>query len=1242
MDVGEIRHQLNTVLGELSKDVAEPDWERRVRLCREALRLLPREAAPRHWASLRSELGLALTQVSGARSGASSLELLDAAILAFESALEVQGEAETPEDWAQTQWRKGMALSRRSDLAGYRDLRPSIRALRKSLRVFRPEETFAEWFAVTMRLAALVQKQPEGADGSHLEEAVEIYGRVLGTVSPQEAPRQWASARINQAYVFFELFELTGDRQPLHRAVVAFEEGLKHLCRDQMPLDWAAAAMNYGSALLMESHRSEVVEKAMQAFQLADEGFSEAGSDGDRSLVLGKLAGAWVLRQEGDRAENLENAISTGQEALRLAEADLSVEAALVAKVHLGHAWKARVLGARAENQQKAREMYEQFLSMQNRQMDPVAWARAAVHLGTLLEELESDDKARDLEEALEILHQASAAIDQEKQGPEWANIQFQLGNLLVEKAQEEPGIVQRAIKAYEASVECARRSGDSQAAAPALNNLANAHRLLGDRESFQVALHLYRQVLETWTVEDFPLNWAEATSNLGVVYRDQPRGDRVQNVEASIELFEAARSVQLDKGARLDWAISTINLGLAFLERLLGPAEINYEKALIAFAKALEVFESIGHSRLRALTLTHMGTAFFLRLRGESAENLELSLGCYQIALESLDGEVYCKDRAVLLANFANVCSQRIKEDDAETLEVGLSASAQALEILTADSDPEHYATALYSRAAILARSGDWSEVRDSIERALEAIDLGRFPASRALVALRAGDLYFAARRWSEAIAAYRRAEEAALRLYGETETDLGREAEVAWVLDLFRKYAYCLARVGSIEKALLVLEGARSRRLQEFPAGTPRSLEMVRSALASGELLVYLVTVEPGSLALITAPVQSDSEVPAVKAVWLDGFAVSDLDPLLMRWHRNELVGGLVHSLFVDRGSLRSVLPEVLDQVGEALIGPLARELLASGCREILLVATGLLNLLPLHAASWSSETGENTLVQLLPVGYVPSALALASARTERQGLDRQRRVAGVGNPSSDGHPLLLSELELSQLELAAGTEYCQLLEEEEVTLDAVQGLLPKLTHLHLSCHGAFDARDPRRARLLLSGGDSWSLADILGQANQLQDLQLVFLSACETALAEFQSHPDEMLGFPMGFLQAGAPSVVGTLWSVEELSAALLVTSFYRFYFGKVSGSEQLSAQPRQALRAAQLWLRGLTVAHLIPFLEGEAALLGMQLLRGEQPKLDQELDQLLIWLLLEEEETRPFEHPYFWAGFVAVGA
>lgn len=74
------------------------------------------------------------------------------------------------------------------------------------------------------------------------------------------------------------------------------------------------------------------------------------------------------------------------------------------------------------------------------------------------------------------------------------------------------------------------------------------------------------------------------------------------------------------------------------------------------------------------------------------------------------------------------------------------------------------------------------------------------------------------------------------------------------------------------------------------------------------------------------------------------------------------------------------------------------------------------------------------------------------------------------------------------------------------------------------------------------------------------------LVVLSACRTALGS-EIRGEGLIGLTRGFLYAGAPRVVATLWEIDDRATAGLMKSFYQ---GMLARAER----PAQALRNAQM--------------------------------------------------------------------
>ena len=94
-----------------------------------------------------------------------------------------------------------------------------------------------------------------------------------------------------------------------------------------------------------------------------------------------------------------------------------------------------------------------------------------------------------------------------------------------------------------------------------------------------------------------------------------------------------------------------------------------------------------------------------------------------------------------------------------------------------------------------------------------------------------------------------------------------------------------------------------------------------------------------------------------------------------------------------------------------------------------------------------------------------------------------------------------------------------------------------------------------------------DGWlTVGEVYGL--DLSQADLVVLSACQTNLGEL-SAGDELVGLTRAFFFAGTPTVVASLWSVEDEATALLMERFYTHLRDGTGKAE--------ALRQAQLEVR-----------------------------------------------------------------
>jgi CHAT domain-containing protein len=260
---------------------------------------------------------------------------------------------------------------------------------------------------------------------------------------------------------------------------------------------------------------------------------------------------------------------------------------------------------------------------------------------------------------------------------------------------------------------------------------------------------------------------------------------------------------------------------------------------------------------------------------------------------------------------------------------------------------------------------------------------------------------------------------------------------------------------------------------------------------------------------------------------------------------------------------------------------------------------------------------------------VMFAPSLMLYAQcAKWLREREPRENTLMLIANPTQDLGAANLEARLLREL-FAAHGELTFALNETQATQQNVLRTCRVGGYWHFAGHARYVWQNPALSGLSLANGETLPLYWI-PMWMDLRATRLACLSACETAMTPARDAAQEFAGLFSSFLIAGAPTVLASLYPVENISTALLAHRFYQYHLG--DPRENISARPPAvALRDAQTWLRELTYAELRAYLI---------------LKLDDSLEEIWIDLLgLERRvkaDERPFENPYFWAGFVLAGA
>jgi CHAT domain-containing protein len=337
---------------------------------------------------------------------------------------------------------------------------------------------------------------------------------------------------------------------------------------------------------------------------------------------------------------------------------------------------------------------------------------------------------------------------------------------------------------------------------------------------------------------------------------------------------------------------------------------------------------------------------------------------------------------------------------------------------------------------------------------------------------------------------------------------------------------------------------------------------------------------------------------------------------------------------------------------------------------CDHLILIPHRHLHLFPLHALPISYQPGESKpqiLMDRFPRGvrYAPSCQLLQLAKTRRR--PNFTHFFAIQNPTQD--------LTYADLEVAAIQNYfdsANILEKAAATKAAIEYTTLNTFHcVHFSCHGYFNSNlshanksalilanaqlsspptkfDPELHLMLTDGtvldlDKCLTLDAIFSLKFQLDQCRLVVLSACETGLIDSHNTSDEYIGLVSGFLFAGSPSVVSSLWAVDQVSTAFLLIKFYE---NLKNYPELNEGDVAFALQNAQNWLRNLTCKGVEQELakaqyQQAIAQLQQKLSPANFFELEDAIETQQKKLQVLDPNYKPFAAPYYWAAFIATG-
>ncbi len=345
--------------------------------------------------------------------------------------------------------------------------------------------------------------------------------------------------------------------------------------------------------------------------------------------------------------------------------------------------------------------------------------------------------------------------------------------------------------------------------------------------------------------------------------------------------------------------------------------------------------------------------------------------------------------------------------------------------------------------------------------------------------------------------------------------------------------------------ERKLVAITRQLQHRSSNAKTGQPEdlfSLVRLQTALNTDRALVEYTTIDDQLVAFVV----TNEHIEVVRDLGTEAEIVAEIEASrfqidTLRYGSTRVRNHLPTLTARTQKHLRSLYDRLLRRIEPKI-----------GDRHLVIVPHRGLYYLPFQAL----HDGESYLIERREVSFAPSALVLQQCLARPEPQFSTALLLGVADERIPG-----VDQELHALDEIFGR--IKRYSDEAATTAVLRANAAGVDMIHLACHAQFRSDNPLFSGLKLS--DGWFTArDAYGLK---LNCGLVTLSACETGMNAV-APGDELMGLARGFFSAGSPTVLMSLWTVDDEATTELMMSFY--------SELAITKSPAGALRTAQMKL------------------------------------------------------------------
>jgi len=921
-----------------------------------------------------------------------------------------------------------------------------------------------------------------------------------------------------------------------------------------------------------------------QAFNAYNQALDIQKADGNKPGVVAILQGLGGLYQSINESQK---ALETYTQALEIQQSGVgnSIDRVLTL---IGIAGSYQ----RLNNYPKAIETYNQAIALQQTTGNRLAEAEILNQLSFVYEQTGEKQKA------LEVLNKA---LNLQQAIGDRARVAFTLGNIA--GIYNSLGDYQQALDAYNQALDIQRAIKDRPGEAVALNDIAQVYSSLGD---YQQSIKFHNSALAIFRPIGDRVQEGQTLDNIAYVYRllkdyrqalnyynralaiRRDSGDKLREFAALTGIIRTYESLK-DYPKALETANTALTLAraqknsfaeasaLALIGRVYLAAQ-DYPKALDASNTSLKIWQQLGIPSSTAIVLDNLGDTY------NAQANYPSAIASYNNALAVWRN---LGDKAGVAESLYSIAISERGRNNFPQAQTQIKAAILVVEslrtkIASKDLRATYFASVQKYYEFYTDLLMQWHKKEPRAGFNVEALQVSDRARARSLLEI-----------LTEANADIRKgvdpqllikerdlqtkldvAEIGRVRVLSSKPTPAQATAADKQVSDLLKQYQDLQAQIRTTSPQYAALTQPQALKLAQIQKLLDPDTVLLEYSL--GEKRSYFWAVTPNSLTSYELPPQAEIETIAKQYYQL----VNDR-----------------------RSSLKTQnLAKAATKLSDILLKPVAEQI---SKKRLVIVGDGVLQYVPFAALPVPNSNNTPLLVEHEIVS-LPSASTIDVLRRELTGrkpapktvaifadpvftINDERVKSATSNPPSKQNSLLQRSANQSNVSFVRLSGTRQEAEQISALVPASETLqtfdfaadraavtssnLSQYKIIHFATHGIFNTVNPELSGVVLS------LVDKKGapqngflRLNEILNLnlpaELVVLSACQTGLGE-QVRGEGIIGLTRGFMYAGAPRVVVSLWSVDDQATTELMTRFYTAMLKK-------GLKPAAALRAAQLEL------------------------------------------------------------------